>query len=98
MNGVLGSLPFIKTPMNKRNITYHAGNVMLQIISPMELGPCISDSVEYVKVGIVELFYLCFVEINAADEDQQVFVEVSRVVHQRKSRLLAREVDVVPFA
>jgi hypothetical protein len=55
----------------------------------MKFSPCISDSVEYVKVGIVELFYFCFVEINAADEDQQVFVEVSRMVHQRKSRLLA---------
>ena len=81
MNGVLSSLPFIKTPMNEYNVTDHAGNVMLQIISPMELGPCMSESVKYVKVGIVELFYFCFLEINAADEDQQVFVEVGRVVH-----------------
>lgn len=29
MNGVLSSLPFIKTPMNECNVTDHAGNVML---------------------------------------------------------------------
>jgi hypothetical protein len=56
-----------------------------------------SESVENVKVGIVELFYFCFLEINTADEDQQVFVEVGSVVHQRESRLLARGVDMVPL-
>ncbi len=98
MKGILSSLLLIKTAMNESHITDHAGDMMFKIVPPMELGPVVSESVEDVNVGVVEFLDLGLVEIDAADEDQEVFVRVGGVVHEGEARFLARGVHVAPLA
>jgi hypothetical protein len=98
MKGILSSLLLINTAMNESHITDHARDMMFKIVPPMDLGPVVSESVEDVNVGVVKFLDLGLVEIDAADEDEEVFVRVGGVVHEGEGRFLARGVHVAPLA